>query len=120
MKTIVHTHTIYKDVYQNKPNMPFLSRNLEDPQNSQPRDISGKSAAPSTPALTMSLGAEKSLSSIPLHIQHSHTGLSSELGLCIKRTIVVSVIVFIVAMIVIFLRIFRVIDLFGPSFPDLN
>ena len=100
-----------------------VRRTSEDHRISQPRQgpsDGGGSAVPTTPALITTQRAEKQLSSIPLDLPPSRTGLTAGQGLCVKRTIVVSVTVFVIIMIIVFLRITGVIDLIGPSFPDLN
>ena len=83
-------------------------------------DLGGIVSAPRKPALTESPGAMNTLSGIPPNTPSSRKDLSSGLGLCYKRTLVIFIAIFIIVLIIVFLHIFKVIDLIGPTFPDLN
>ena len=74
---------------------------------------SGTPAAPLRPESSMNQNL-----GLALDYSSSHKQSSSGLRLCCKRTLVLSVVTFIIVMILVFLRIFNVIDIFGPLLPE--
>ena len=97
-----------------EPGLGGVSRAAErTPNETSKKQFSGIPAAP--------LRAESSMnqsSSLAPDYSVSHKQSSSGLRLCCKRTLVISTVIFVIVMILIFLRIFDVVDIFGPLLPE--